>query len=353
MVVIAATPSFTFADGKVVPPRDYQGSLEETAQEAIIVFHGSENPGEAIQDLVLKIQVEGEAERFAWVVPFPNEPKIVKEDPRLFKELFDYVEARNYRPKKSKSNTKDAEGSAQPESDRKPVDVLSRQIVGDFDVAVVRENEKGGLNPWLEKEGFQTLENADDVLDFYRSKKYVYACVKVNSKALATQKSIESHPLRFTFQTGGRDGIYFPMKMTSLQTEPFDVNLYVFYRYWINDKLSKFGYQHRGFKMRYRDWDLAKCVANGGKSWSLPKEDPFLNSMSRRIPTLAKFFQKLHPGEKYYLTNIQAKQLKPEDVRQWKDDLWLFPYYTNRDMIPHDAREGGPANAAWPGTDSE
>jgi hypothetical protein len=60
-------------------------------------------------------------------------------------------------------------------------------------------------------------------------------------------------------------------------------------------------------------------------------------------------FQKLHPGERYYLTNIQAFGLMPSNVRQWSDDLWLFPYYTNRSFVPQDARQGNPASVAWPG----
>ena len=68
---------------------------------------------------------------------------------------------------------------ATPEA-RPAVEVLSRKIVGSFDVAVVRENEAGALNGWLQENGFQQLDGADDVLDFYRRKKYVYACVKVS-----------------------------------------------------------------------------------------------------------------------------------------------------------------------------
>ena len=336
------------ADGKVVPPRDYKGSLEEKAQEAIIIFHSSETAGEATEDLILKIQVAGRADRFAWVVPLPKEPKIGKEDPKLFAELFSYVESRRYRPSKS-SGAKSAEADHPKGEGKEPVDVLSRQTVGDFDVSVVRENESGGLNPWLEKEGYQRLENAEDVLDFYRKKGYVYACVKVSSEALAKGGQIESHPLRFTFATGGRDGIFFPMKLTGLQSEPFDVNLYVFYSAWLNDKLSKFGYEHRGFRLRHRDWDTRECVPNGGKSYSLPDADPYLKSEAHRIPTVTKLLQKLHPGEKYYLTNIEAYRLVPSDVRSWSDDLWLFPYYTDKSMVPHDARSGGPASAAWPG----
>ena len=350
-LAIAATllvlPSFALADGLVRKPRDYRGSLEERGQEAIIVFQEGKENGEATEDLILKIRVEGEAKNFAWIVPFPSEPKIAKEDPKLFFELFTYVQSRQVR-KGAMSGAKGAPGRAAT-AEAKSVEVISRQVVGEFDIAVVRETKSGGLNPWLEKEGYQTLENADDVLDFYRKKNYVYACIKVASAALAKEKEIESHPLRFTFTTGGRDGIYFPMKLTGLQSKPFDVNLYVLYRFWLNDKLSKYGYQHRGLGLNYRDWDSPQCEPNGGKAYSLPEEDPFLKGYGRIFPTVTKLCQKLHPGEKYYLTNIQAHALKPDDVRAWPDDLWLFPYYTNRDFVPYDAREGGPAAGAWAG----
>jgi len=346
-LVICLVSRSVEADGKVIPPRDYKGSLEERAQEAIIIFHGSERSGGAKEDLILKIQVEGEAENFAWVVPFPREPKVAKEDPKLFKELFDYVETRKHRKSKGNSDSKSAPQAGAADKEEK-VKILSRQVVGEFDVAVVQETEEGGLNPWLEREGFQKLDDADDVLKYYRDRGYVFACMKVSSKALAKQSTVESHPLRFTFLTSGRDGIYFPMKMTSLQEKTFDINLYVFYKAWLNDKLSQFGYRHRGFTLNYRDWDTRECEPNGGKSWSLPDEDAFLSSMSRKIPTITKLFQKLHPGEKYYLTNIQANNIEPEEIRQWSSDLWLFPYYTNRSMIPYDARSDGPAAAAYP-----
>ncbi len=349
VILLALLPAVARPDGIVVPPRDYQGSLEEKAQEAIIIFHGSSEAGKATEDLILKINVAGDAKHFAWVVSFPNEPKIHKEDVALFKELFDYVEARNYAMQKTGSAKNGNDGAlqeARPAAE--PVEVISRQTVGDFEIAIVRENEEGGLNPWLEENGYQKLEDADETLAFYREKNYVFACIKVSSEALASQRSVESHPLRFTFATGGRDGIYFPMKLTGLQSAPFDVNLYVFYRAWLNDRLSQFGYRHRGFQLKYRDWDSPRCEPNGGKAYSLPAEDPFLSNLEHLLPTVTGLFQKLHPGAKYYLTNVTANRLNPEDVRAWPDDLWLFPYYIDTTMIPYDARPGGPAHAAYP-----
>lgn len=113
--------------------------------------------------------------------------------------------------------------------------------------------------------------------------------------------------------------------------------------YWLNDHVSKFGYEHRGLRLKYRDWDTPQGEANAGKTYSTPGRDVFLRDHAHRLPTVAALFQKLHPGERYYLTNIQAVGLKPETVRQWSDDLWLFPYYIDPKFVPYDARPGGPS----------
>jgi hypothetical protein len=345
--VVGAMCALALADGKLQPPRDYRGSLEELSQEAIIIFHGADEPGEATEDLILKIGVRGDVSQFAWIVPLPNEPETKPEDAELFEELFDYVQHRSMR--RSVKNSK-SDGKAAPEAanDREAVTVLSREIVGSYDVSIVKENVPGALNQWLANNDYQPLEDAEDVLEFYREKGYVYACMRVSDAKLQGDATVDLHPLRFTFKTDGRDGIYFPMKLTGTQTEPFNVNLYVFYGAWLNDELNKFGYTHRGFRLNFRDWDTRECEANAGKSYSNPEGDPYLRNDAHRIPSVKRLFQKLHPGERYYLTNIQAIRLEPRDVRDWSDDLWLFPHYTNRSVVPYDVRDNGPASGAWP-----
>ena len=354
VVLTLGAGSSLWADGKMFVPRDYQGSVEERSQEAVLIFHGSDEPGGATEDLVLKVSVRGETDEFAWVIPFPNEPKAAKEDAKVFAELHAYVEAR-LAQLHSKHKGGMGEKAAEPKSDLavRPVEVLSRKIVGSYDVAVVRENEEGGLSQWLEKEGYQPVAGGEEVIRFYRLKKYVFACIKVSDAKLEAKTPVDLHPLRFSFKTGGRDGIFFPMKLTGLQQDRFDVNLYVFYGAWLNDHINKFGYEHRGFRRKYRDWDTAECEPNAGKTWSTPQRDAFLADKAHLLPTVSKLFRKLHPGERYYLTNIQARNLDPEEVRAWSDDLWLFPYYTNRKFVPYDARPGGPASAAWPHESAE
>ena len=334
--VLLAT-SEAVGDGFLAKSARYGGSLEERSQEAIIIFESSSVRKKAVEDLILKITVEGDAEEFAWVIPFPNQPEVKEADSKLFKELFDYVEYRLNARKKSPKKWKfgGAGGGAFAED----VEVLSREIVGSYDVAVVRENTPGTLNQWLEDEGYRRIEEGEDVIGFYREKGYVFSCIKVSDAKLKGDTPVDLHPLRFTFKTGGRDGIYFPMKMTGLQKEPFDVNLYVFSPMWLNDRLNRYGYEHRGLRLKYRDPSHAPTRPNTGRNWSQPFGD--------QGRTLAALFRELHPGKRYHLTNIQAFQLSPADVRRWADDLWLFPYYLETRFIPYDARRGGPASTAY------
>lgn len=334
---------FVHADGKVIRRQleKYEGSLEESAQEAIIIYKDYEDG--AIENLILKIDVEGPDKDFAWVVPFPQVPKIYEEKSILFDELFNYVEymrTPSY-PSKKSAGDKSSENATKSLDDK--VKVISRKTVGSFETAVVSTEEPKALNTWLKKEGYQELVDQDDVIKSYIDKKYFFACMKV--KRDSTEGSL--HPLRFEFKTGGHDGIYFPMKMTGLQTDPFDINLYVFYQAWLNKDINKFGYAHLDFQLKYRDHDTRQCDANAGKSWSNPEGDPLLKRASHIVPNVKKLFSKLYPGERFYLSNISSKDVQPVDMRQWKDDLWLFPHYTNKSMIPKDV-SSGIASGFWP-----
>ena len=341
---------FALADGLVMPPADYEGSFAERAQEAILIQRPGDGKTSSRQDMILKITVEGDAASFGWIIPMPSEPKVAKEDAKLFEELHDYVQARltaQRAPKAAMEEGVDAAvGSVAPAP--APVEVLQRKHVGSFDVAVVREREAGALNDWLKKEGFKMLQgdDAEDLVGWYRERGYVFACVKVLD-VQADGGAAELHPLRFTFDTGGRDGIYFPMRLTGLQSQPFDVNLYVFRPSWINDRLNAYGFKHRGFDLRWRDYDSRLCKPNAGKTWSDPDDDPYLRGYAHDLPNVTTLFQKLHPGRRFYLTNLYARNLQPDHVRDWSDDLWLFPYYTNRSVVPYDARDGGVAAAAY------
>lgn len=342
------------ADGLVRAPRDYQGSLEERAQEAILIFSPGSETESARQEMILKIRVEGDTDEFAWIVPCPSPPETAKGDSEWFEELFSYVDARQ----RTRSRGKFTEGAARngfeaPKSAELAVEVISRDTVGSFDVTVVQENSPNALNGWLEQNGYQPLEGAEETIAFYRESGFVFACIKVSDSGGEAGSTRDLHPLSFSFETRGRDGIFFPMRLTGHQKAHFDVNLYVFYRAWLNDKLNDYGYVYRDFYLNYRDWDTPECRANAGKRWDTPTRDPFLKPLAHKVSALSEHFAEHYAGDRFYLTNLQARNLKPRDIQKWPGDLWLFPYYTNRKFIPYDARPGGPAEKAFAATSRE
>ena len=87
LTALAAPLGVTRADGIVVPLQQYQGSLAEAAQEAILFFQPGSATESATEDLILKIQVEGDTSSFAWVVPLPSVPSVEREDPALFEDF--------------------------------------------------------------------------------------------------------------------------------------------------------------------------------------------------------------------------------------------------------------------------
>ena len=314
--------SVALADGHVKAPFNYKGSLEEKSQEAIIIFDSS--TGKGIEDLILKISVQGDVDRFAWVIPFPTQPTVKQADAKLFEELFNYVERNLHTAKISKGKKFGGGGFGGGGAD---VEVLSRELVGAYETAVVKENVSGSLNQWLSDEGFQRIENGDAVIEQYRKRGFVFCCIKVSDVTSDGMQAARLHPLRFTFETGGRDGIYFPMKLTGLQADAFDVNLYVFSfsRRTLNARLNDHGYEHRAFRQKYRD------------------DVPF-QTRDSRVPTFAAFLKEFFPEKRFYLTNLQATQLKPAAVLEWTNDLWLFPVYRDPEFVPYDVRPGGPAS---------
>ena len=65
-------------------------------------------------------------------------------------------------PSTAATRTADAPAAKADESPQ-PVEVLSRKIVGAFDVAVVRENQPGALNDWLTNaKNYQPLPEGAD-----------------------------------------------------------------------------------------------------------------------------------------------------------------------------------------------
>ena len=71
-------------------------------------------------------------------IPFPSEPEIAKEDAKLFRELFSLRRSQAVLDAQERASVK-APRRQRRKTAGSEVEVISRKIVGEFDIAVVRE----------------------------------------------------------------------------------------------------------------------------------------------------------------------------------------------------------------------
>jgi len=77
-------------------------------------------------------------------------------------------------------------------------------VVGVYDIAVLADDDAGALNGWLNKNGYAFPKDRNDVLEHYTRKRWVYAAMRIDRKALHSDdieklKTGELQPVRFTF----------------------------------------------------------------------------------------------------------------------------------------------------------
>jgi len=297
-----------WADGTFVPKyeeRAYEGSLEQKAQEAIIVHK------DGVEDLILKVTYQGTPQEFAWLIPFPSVPEISRANAELFAELFAYVEhalARGYRWSRKWGKGEDEE------AEEVGVEVIARKTVGSYETTTVKETVKGALSQWLLDNGYLELKGAESELEYYRKLGWVFAAIKVREAlAAAPGGAVDLHPLRFKFKTRERDKMVYPLKLSVFQKSPLDVNLYVFTDSFINIDYDEKGVLTKGFEARLKE---------GTTRWSHKRVADVLPMWKTR-----RFFLKNYARDRFCLTNIQVQGLKPSEIREWSEDLYIYPQY--------------------------
>ncbi|MBI4229346.1 MAG: DUF2330 domain-containing protein [Planctomycetes bacterium] len=210
----------------ICAPRDYKGSHEETAQEAIVFWQ------EGREDLVLKVDyrltpAQGEAlpASLAWVIPVPAVPdRYEEEDPDIFVDMFEAWEKQTNPPLPVASESEQVPSFG----DEEPVgiDLLPKATVGAYEIQPIRTRGSEGaaaLDAWLGGNGFGTVPPGD--MAYYVERDWVWLAIRIHPTegegTLAAEGGLR--PLRISFAS---EGIVYPLKFSTGQGV-FDVNLYL------------------------------------------------------------------------------------------------------------------------------
>ncbi|MDR3456227.1 MAG: DUF2330 domain-containing protein [Verrucomicrobiae bacterium] len=230
LIVALFAPLKAPADGMFVAPKfvwDKHRDINEPSQKAIIVYDAGR------EDLILQVKYEGPVNEFGWLIPVPNLPTVKKGSMKCFYELSQYTQRHFetewlHHPSKGGDEFMAASlGAPAPEP---PVKVIEIKTVGAYEIAVLSTKDSQALTGWLATNQFYFPADKTDVLDCYIKQHWCFVAVKINlarSGSSATASRLangELNPLQLSFAS---DHCVFPLKISSVNGRPSEVQLYV------------------------------------------------------------------------------------------------------------------------------
>ncbi|MDD5109955.1 MAG: DUF2330 domain-containing protein [Patescibacteria group bacterium] len=173
--VALALPIAGMADGGMIPPDWRTQDVYEPQQLALMV----QNEGK--EDLYLKVNYEGSARNFVWVIPTPALPNVSAAPNDLFEELSSLTTE----PQWGRS---DALGNAAPSTQTSGGIVVHEQKqLGVYNITVLSATKEDNVFVWLQQNGYVLSTEAKDLLDWYVGKEWYFTAVKVDPSALAAK----------------------------------------------------------------------------------------------------------------------------------------------------------------------
>lgn len=216
--VLALVASPAYADGVPIPPHGHEADIEMPAQKAILVY----DEGTRHEELVLSIQLLGQSPEAAWVIPVPSVPEVRVVSAAWFSLLSDLTQ-----PEVVTRTVPFGGCSTLGVPGPGEVEVLSRQQVGVYDVAVLTSGGSGALLEWLNGHGYGFPGEGKAILDAYVDQGWVFVATRVMPGQSAPAEG-DVQPLWLSFDS--REPVY-PMRLTGLVGEPVNVLLYILARH--------------------------------------------------------------------------------------------------------------------------
>jgi MYXO-CTERM domain-containing protein len=155
--------------------------VDQTGENILFVLDGQ------TVEAHIQIQYQGEASRFAWVLPLPAVPELRVGSQPLFVNLlnasvptYGFTTTFECGGPILAPNGGGGTGSAGGFGDgSQGPQVVLRQAVGAFDVAVLQGGTAVEVSNWLATNGYQQAPTAPAILDKYVAKGFVFAAVKL------------------------------------------------------------------------------------------------------------------------------------------------------------------------------
>jgi hypothetical protein len=215
-----------FGDGWITPPPGY--FIKENSQVAILKYDNGN------EDLIIDVEISGDATDFAWVIPLPGLPSIDSVDAYLFYKLQSYTRPiYKQRGWGCSESALDIWGNYEGEGNKdEPTGVseVGSGVIGKFAYTILEAQSSSALYDYLTEHGYEYPDEATSVLEYYINKDWNYFVVARADTSSTHYYSEIGVKLSFACTSP-----VYPMKITSLSGDDLDLILYV-----ISDQKMRF-----------------------------------------------------------------------------------------------------------------
>ncbi len=191
--------------------------VDQTGENVLFVIDGG------YVEAHVQILYQGDAAKFSWIVPMPQAPMVTVGSQPLFDALLGATVPRYGFTQQFEDCGDDGSFGAggdsfsgaggEPSAGGAPaeggIDIISKEVVGAFEVTVLQGQSAQEVTDWLEANGYQSVASAPEILDDYVEQGFVFAAIKLIGGAGIDQ----IHPLVFRYQ-GSEPCV--PLKLTSV-----------------------------------------------------------------------------------------------------------------------------------------
>lgn len=255
-------------------PRD--GDANVSQERALIRWDGQR------QDIVLSLGVLGGSKEAAIILPVPAQADVKLADVKLFDELAEMTKPLEREEIEWTLFPSLGSSALPPEGavgGAPPVNVLSRQTIGPFDVANLAATDTDALKTWLDENGFQLDAQVITLMQPYVQENWTFVAVRMSSDESSAQLSGNLQPLWISFDS---PQLIYPMRASAHAANPQTLNLYILADHRIA-KANAFG----ASRVSYTDWL---------EPTSLPSGSAITPFASRKF-FLTKFIDTVNPAQ--------------------------------------------------------
>jgi hypothetical protein len=195
-------------------PRD--GDAFVSQEQALLRWDGQ------TEQIVMTLGVLGSSKEAAVILPVPSRATVKLGDAQLWSELNDLTRPIVRYEKRWELPFFAGAGAPAPAA-AAPVQLLSRQTLGPFEVSNLAATDASALVDWLKQNGYALSPGLAQTLGPYVAQGWFYVAVRLQPGAGDSLKG-SLDPLWVTFQA---DKLVYPMRASANAREPETVTLYV------------------------------------------------------------------------------------------------------------------------------